>query len=319
MNGNPSDKPAVAFRGTLNGYNKADVNKYIEEIHIKFSNIESDYNKTIHSQKEQIDNLNLELTGVKAQRDELYSLRDDNKRLQTQIENAENGLNNSERKHNECNALIGALNDKIDQISTQYEILKVESAKITTERDDLASALQMVEQRDEISRESETKQGDALVKIDSQSATTDNEKARIYDKISRQVGSMLIDAREIADSIINDANVQAEKIIESAENKALEICDSADVVLKRTLNNIKNSLKHMSSDCMSEYIKHINNSRSALDKLLDDTSSDADGVYVRFDSIINNTLRTLSKDIEKITAETTDHSDCNAPHDDKKI
>ncbi|MDD4774543.1 MAG: hypothetical protein PHZ09_13225 [Eubacteriales bacterium] len=297
MNGNP----AVAFRGTLNGYNKADVNKYIEEINIKFSDTESDYKKIILSQKEQIDNLNLELNRVKEERNELSSVRDQNILLQTEIENAEEQRLEIERKHSESNALIGVLNDKIDEMSNSYGALKEDFNRITVERDNLAKTAGA---REEIIPESSAHEEAAPVITENPPAATDNEKARMYDKISRQVGSMLIDAREISDNIISDANLQAEKIIESAENKADEIRGSADVVLNRTLNSIKNSLKHMSSDCMSEYIKHINNSRSALDKLLDDTSSEADSVYLRFDNIINNTLRDLSKDIEKITGET---------------
>ena len=289
-----NDNPAVAFRGTLNGYNKADVNKYIEELNIKFSDTESDYKKIILSQKEQIDNLNLELNRVKEERNELSSVREQNITLQTEIENAQEKRIDIERKLSESNALIGVLNDKIDELSASCGALK-------EERDNLAKT---VEARDEISEMAHEEA--APIKTENPSAVTDSEKARMYDKISRQVGSMLIDAREISDNIIGDANLQAEKIIEAAENKAGEIRGSADIILNRTLNSIRNSLKHMSSDCMSEYIKHINNSRSALDKLLDDTTSEADSVYLRFDNIINNTLRDLSKNIEKITAETPD-------------
>ncbi|MHB1151434.1 MAG: hypothetical protein ACYCWE_13935 [Eubacteriales bacterium] len=308
MSSNPSEKSAVSFRGTLNGYNKEDVNAYIEEMNMKFADTESEYKKIILTQKKQIDEINLQLFEAKASINSLSSTCEQYKSRQAELEKVEIEQANNQKKNSECNAVIGALNDKLDQLSSEYCALKDDFNKISLERDALFDKVtQLTGERDEFVTENTAvkpaiNEPETAVKSADPSSASDSEKARMYDKISRQVGSMLIDAREIADNIIDDANIHADKIITSAENKAKEICVDADIKLNHTLNYIKNTLKRMSSDCMSEYIEHINNSRSALDKLLGDTSADADAVYTRFDTIIKSTLLDLNKGIDKITS-----------------
>lgn len=297
MNNNPAEKPAVSFRGSLNGYNKEDVNKYIEEINIKFSETESEYKKIIVSQKKQLDELNMIIAETKVKNDEASALREKYNSLQNEFEKNENEYKYAQEKNRECSAIIGALNDKLDILSAEYEKLKDNYEKITAERDAL-----YVKAESDVNETETTVIEAAETKPEiGKPNPSDNEKARMYDKISRQVGSMLIDARDIAETIINDANIQAEKIIASAEIRANDICKDADIKLNHTLNYIKKTLRRMSSDCMSEYIEHINNSRSALDKILGDTTSEADLVYSRFDNIINNAIADLNKGIEKIT------------------
>ncbi len=320
MSSNPSEKSAVSFRGTLNGYNKEDVNAYIEEMNMKFADTESEYKKIILSQKRQIDEINLQLFEAKSSINSLSSTCEQYKSRQAELEKAEIEKTNNQKKNSECNAVIGALNDKLDQLSSEYSALKDEFDKINIERDALFDKVtQITNERDEFNRELHTvtentavkpavNEPETVAKASDPSSASDSEKARMYDKISRQVGSLLIDAREIADNIINDANIHADKILTSAENKAKEICSDADIKLNHTLNYINNTLKRMSSDCMSEYIEHINNSRSALDKLFGDTSADADTVYTRFSTIINSTLRDLNKGIDKITSNNVSES-----------
>lgn len=324
MGSNPSDK-SVSFRGTLNGYNKEDVNAYIEEMNLKFNDTETEYKKVLLTQKKQIDELNLSLFEAKASINELTAVCEKSKSIQAELEKANSERSDQLKMNNECNAVIGALNDRLGQLSMEYDILNEDFKKISLERDALFDKVtQIAGERDEVNRELRNAAENQAVKteVNETKAITktadppDSEKARIYDKISRQVGSMLIDAREIADSMIDDANIQAKKIITSAENQAGEIYSEADIKLNQTLKNIKITLKRMSSDCMSEYIEHINNSRSALDKLLGDTSVDADAVYTRFDTIINNTLHELNKGIEKITSQTIPESVNNSNESD---
>lgn len=315
MNGNPSNRSAVSFRGALNGYNKEDVNNYIEEMNIKFGETEAEYKKTTLSNKKQTDELSIQLAEAKESVSELISIREKNKSLQKALDTAEYDLNNIQKKNNESDAVIGALNDKLDQMTAEYDSLNDKFNKLTSECDTLGEkVIQIAGERDLVNSELQSvlahtadeapiNEPEPEYKTHETLSSAENEKARMYDKISRQVGSMLIDAREIADNIINEANTRAEKIIVTAETKAKDICSDADMKLNRTFIYIKQTLKRMSSDCMSEYIVHINNSRTALDKLLGETSADADTVYSRFDAIINDAINDLNNGIDKISCD----------------
>jgi cell division septum initiation protein DivIVA len=321
MNGNSSDKSAVSFRGALNGYNKEDVNNYIEEMNIKFSETETDYKKTILLNKKQIDEINMRLNEAKEKLNELISMREKNNSLQKALDAAESDLNSIQKKYNESDAVIGALNDKLDQLTSENGALSDRFNKLTAERDTMTEkVIQIACERDEINSELQSALAhnaaeapavlnEPELKTYETVSSSENEKARMYDKISRQVGSMLIDAREIADNIVNEANTRAEKIVISAENKAKDICSDADMKLNRTIIYIKQTLKRMTSDCMSEYIGHINNSRAALDKLLGETSADADTVYSRFDKIINKAINDLNNGIDEISCDFNSDSD----------
>ena len=324
MNGNPSNKSAVSFRGALNGYNKEDVNNYIEEMNIKFGETEADYKKIILSNKKQTDEISIQLDEAKESVNELISMREKNKSLQKALDTAEYDLNNIQKKHSESDAVIGALNDRLDQLTTESGVLNDKFNKLAAERDTLGEkVIQIAGERDAVNSELQSvlahtayEAPSAINELEPEFKTyetvssSENEKARMYDRISRQVGSMLIDAREIADNIVTEAGTRAEKIIVSAENKAKDICSDADMKLNRTLIYIKQTLKRMSSDCMSEYIGHINNSRTALDKYLGETSADADTVYSRFDTIINSAINDLNTGIDKISCDfNSDSSD----------
>lgn len=309
MSSSPAEKSDITFRTAFNGYSKEDVNKYIEEINIKFAETESEYKKIMLSQKKQIDELTGKLDEARTGLSELPVLREQNRSIAAELEKSGAELSDMQKKNVENIGIIESLNEKLGRLTAEYDLLSQNTNKAGAEMDAPAAAevqipaertgtngspLYFAENTADKKAENETKN---LLK---QADPSDSEKARMFDKISRQIGSMLIDAREIADSIINDANIQAERTTLSAENKAKEICGDADIKLNHAMNFIKNTLKRMSSDFMSEYLEHINNARSALEKLLGDTSADTDSVYSKFDIIIKSTLQDINKGIEKI-------------------
>ncbi len=309
INSSPAEKPDITFRTAFNGYSKEDVNKYIEEINLKFTETESEYKKIMLSQKKQIDELTGHLDEARTGLNELPVLREQNRSIAAELEKTGAELGDMQKKNSENVGLIESLNEKLGKLTAEYDLLSQNANKAAAEENAPAEAaaqvsaekagtngslLYFAENTADKRAENETKN---LLK---QADPSDSEKARMFDKISRQIGSMLIDAREIADSIINDANIQAERTALSAENRAKEICGDADVKLNHAMNFIKNTMKRMSSDFMSEYLEHINNTRSALEKLLGDTSADADSVYSKFDVIIKSTLQDINKGIDKI-------------------
>ncbi|MBR4292975.1 MAG: hypothetical protein IKT54_05130, partial [Clostridia bacterium] len=129
----------------------------------------------------------------------------------------------------------------------------------------------------------------------------DTEKALLYDKVSHQLGSMLIDAREIADGLISDANAKAEKIVRNAENDAAVIRSEAKERLRRSIEYIERATKRLSSDCTAEYLKYVNGVRESFTKLLEDNTESQREVLARFDSMIASAQREISYSIHQIS------------------
>ena len=78
----------------------------------------------------------------------------------------------------------------------------------------------------------------------------------------------------------------------------------AEIVLKIrlfTLLYINQTMKRMSSECMSEYIRYINDTRASFDRLIEENSSKEREVFKKFASIAENSCAILESGIDKIT------------------
>ncbi len=106
----------------------------------------------------------------------------------------------------------------------------------------------------------------------------DDEKARTYDQISRQVGGMLLDAHAMADKIVGDARTQAEQLLSDSAAKS------------RTLSaEAAHRLRDMSVQCITEYVRYLNTAREALDRALSTVIAGSDGAQKKLDTLISST------------------------------
>jgi len=236
----------LRFRDERKGYNKEDVNNYIESLNKKFLTIENEYKKTIAAQNIEIEKLSSETTNVQKE-----SVSENQTIIDELIE-----------KNNECNKIINALRDTVEKSNNEKSELYLELQKVKVNLNDLNELLNNT---------------DVI-----------QQKADSYDKMSSQIGSMIIFANEKADDIIASANNQAEDIltqtnitIEDMKTKAKENIDEL----------IEKAKKHI-IESNENYINHCTAYESEIKNYLNDfvqtVKEKSDNIITKISNEINS-------------------------------
>jgi len=270
----------LSFRSQINGYNKSDVNAFIEEQNIRFSSSEASFRKTIEEKQEQIKALTKKLDELGVDDDSFVMSNDEKKKLDESIKTKDAKIKSLEadlRKYKDSKESTN-LKEKLEKKEEEIKELKAElkdcNAKLNKK---------ITEQVEE-----------------AKTVAVSNDNAQMYDKLSKQLGSMLIDAREVADHTIEEAKKEAERIINEAQENAN--ATMASVVEKKDaeLDIIKRALKRLSSDISCEYLKYISDSRESFEKLLAENSSkqtqlltELNELYVKTQSVIDVEIKTI--------------------------
>jgi cell division septum initiation protein DivIVA len=179
----------LRFRESFRGYNRDDVNAYIEQINIHFSKKEAELRAIIADLEAQ--------SALKAS------------------------------AHND---------DEFTALTNEIEALKAENSRLNEE---LQKANQSIENEIE-------------------------EKSKLYDSMSTQVGSIIIQANSNADKIVAEAKTEAENIKVSATIKSKEIIDEATKKKEEAIAFIDDLLAKASREYLSEYTKVIDETNAKL-------------------------------------------------------
>lgn len=302
----------VVFRSQLGGYNREDVNKYIVETNLRFERVEAVNKKTLASMQNTIDELKRELEEREHHSTECCEKYDAIKAslaeaeekcaaLESQLEEAKKAIDEAKES---SSPTPDEYSDAIAGFAERVESLENENSRLTAERDALASELASAKERIESDNMRKINDADSVIDAfkSADGSESDTEKARLYDKVSHQLGSMLIDAREIADGLIADANAKAEKIVRNAENDAAVIRAEAKERLRRSIEFIDRATKRLSSDCTAEYLKYVNGVREAFTKLLEENTESQREVLSRFETMIAAAQREINYGISKINS-----------------
>lgn len=193
----------LRFRESFRGYNRDDVNAYIEQLSLHFSKKEAD--------------------------------------LRVIISDLESKLNHNENTHTEA---------EFDDLKSQLDALKSENSRLQSELD---ATNQCIENEAE-------------------------EKSKLYDSMSAQVGSIIIQANTNADKIISDAKQEAENIKTSASITSKEILDEAQRKKDETIKNINEILNTASKECVNLYSDIINDTNERLKSIGDYVRSRAEAM-----------------------------------------
>ncbi len=190
----------LRFRESFRGYNKDDVNAYIEQINMRFS-----------------------------------------------------------RKESELRAQIAEMQQKICTLSS------------AAPADSLAECDRMNQRFQEIIAENErlTAEIENLKKLSSADSEKD-EKSKLYDSMSSQVGNILIVANSNADKIVGEAEEEAKKIRNEAVMEAERIKITAEEKMNAMILRLDERLKSVSDSYLYDYSKLI---AEAQEKFSDITNS----------------------------------------------
>jgi len=218
----------LKFKESFKGYNKDDVNNYIETLNNKFISIENEYKKIILAQNNEIE-----------------------KSTKEPVSDPQPIVDELIEKNNECNKIINALRDNIEKLNNEKSELYLELQKVKVNLNELNEMLNNTD----------------LIQ----------QKADSYDKMSSQIGSMIIFANEKADEIITGANKQAEEItaianeqvnelIEKTKTKIFEVsekyinhCLTFETEIKNYLNDFIQIVKVKSDNIFIQINEEITN------------------------------------------------------------
>lgn len=256
------------FHSSISGYNKDDVNRYILEMDRK----NKEKTDKLSEDLDKMNKLNAELTekNEKADADiaeatarlailqaELDQLKEENKSL------SEN-LQDLTKRHDFYKLQTEAQNEALakakDENALLNEKIKDAAEKYAADVETLRSAY-----------EGEIKEIKNTAKIDDGIAY----KLDMYDKISSQIGDILINANRNSDEIITSAKNEAAKILtqtnDNATANARRMKDGIVTCAAETLGEIKNDFNSNMSGCVKEMqtcLKEIEYETNALVALL---------------------------------------------------
>lgn len=233
----------VKFRKSVGGYNKQDVNEYIESFSRRYEKNEQDLKKTIEAQKGKIAELEAAC-----------------------------------KKDGESDRIIAELNERLD-------LLKSENEELSSANNKLGVRVSELEKEAELNKEA-------------------YEKSGIYDKVSDQIGSMIINANAKAESIIGEAElrakIKANTILEDMTNELKAFCEKYSSEISGKMQELGNSISAVSGDVLAfssamegriESDRQMIKSRLSEAKTEDAAQNDIlSALNVKYDSAVGNDL-----------------------------
>lgn len=266
------------FRTAIGGYNKEDINNYIREINADFLTATREFEDRINSLE-------------KAVRE-----RDDNlSELKKEI-----GLLSADKKAaEEADALVMALRERCETMAE--EVAKLKEDKLASDLREEASA-RRIEELQSIIDELRQQEEDGEL----------SHKAEMYDKMSGQLGRVMLDARENAGEIVAQAQknaaavrAEAETVLSEAEGEAERIIKGAESEractedkLRRLKVEFGRSAAEIAENIGEEYCALIRDMCGRLQGLSGDVLGETQKFMGRLESECNSKLDEIVKKTE---------------------
>ena len=234
----------VKFRKSMSGYNKEDVNRYIEEMNAKCCDIE------FNSKKK-----NAELEN------KIKELEQKNKELEEknkELEDSKRDENNTEKQMSEM--LISELNGTIEKLNCE---------------------------KDELIKENEQLKYSITEYEKIKEANSDIfEKSSKYDRVSEQIGSMIVNANARAESIVSEAELKAKL---NATAMIEEVTAKLQTINEKYINEITTKTVQMTDE--------LRNLSLSADEFRASTKESLESEYAELTALIENKKKTIIGEI----------------------
>lgn len=259
-----------SFKGSFRGYNKKDVNRYIESIHHRFTSEESKYKEKI-AQLSEAGNKN------------------------TDLENEIKGL---EEQIAAKNAEIEQLKAQLEEAAKAADELRAENEKLISDKESNLAAIEALN-RDLY------KANEAIDATKSDSKDNVSEKAELYDEMSSRLGNMLIMADKNAEKIISEAENEAGKIRTDAIAEADRIHRDVSHMASTLFCEISSKLRTMSESYADDYVAIFDEVNTGLENLGLTMKQKIDSVYENLNDFKNTIGNKIDKDFSAYTDKNT--------------
>lgn len=261
------NKKNTAFRSALSGYNREDVNRYILELDRRL--------------EEQQDSLRKTSEEAAAQISDYRQKHDDALR---QAAEAQKALTEAEN-------VISALREELERLRCENEQMRISVCAETERASAAESALSEAQksihalQNELASRPSEEKS---------------SEKSQKYDQISAQIGDILINANQSADTILSSAHAEAARIVTETEEEANYIRTRLSDTADEMLTSISAQLHLSTENCVTELMTAVREMRDSADSMVRDLDARSRELNDRIEYYQSNVSESIEKSLSKM-------------------
>ncbi|MBQ8746351.1 MAG: hypothetical protein IJZ08_00600 [Clostridia bacterium] len=172
-----------------------------------------------------------------------------------------------------------SLRESVDQLKEENESLREKLAAAEAEKAQLAERLAEMEKSAE-----------------------EEEKSQKYDRISAQIGDIMISANTSADAIVAAANTHAAKILSDTESEANTIRTRLNEQATEMLAHISGELHTSAESCMCELITALSEMRDNTAVLIQDFEKRSRDLSLKveyYQTTLTETIRTALREMDK--------------------
>ena len=273
------------------GYQKSDVNEYIESMLAQFQSVEQTLKNTINHQRAELD-------GMRELADEAAAARETADELRVKLEAAEDELKTARTELQSVRTELQSVREETDRfkadcIAAEATRATAEAAAaagkdtiaaLTEERDAANAALSRLREQheallsehrklQEAAAASETETAEPAVAVEpavaeEPSLPADYEalklKAEQYDRMSAHIGAIMLKANAGAEDVMKSARADAETMIARVNDMLNETKVRAENSAEHLIEDISRSLAEISRECKDEIALDLEELRAAL-------------------------------------------------------
>ncbi len=248
-------KKAKSFRTVFGGgYQKSDVNEYIESMQAQFVSVEQTLKNTINHQRAELDDLrrqNDEMTAAQEVMDvsasELEIARAELETVRAELEAMKVSCITAEAGKATAEASLAAAREEIANLTAALDAAKQASEEVTA---------------------TETAQPESVEPITETVLPADYEelklKAEQYDRMSAHIGAIMLKANAGAEDVMKCAKAEADAMIAEVNRALQEKRVSAQSGADHLIGDISKSLSEISRGCREEIALDLEELRVAL-------------------------------------------------------
>lgn len=304
------------FRTSISGFNKDDVNRYILEMDRKNKEKTDKLTKDLEDMTQnnrQLSETIAEMENANAQQNsKLAELEAEIARLQEENKAQAESLADITKRHDFYRIQTEAQNEALtkakeertaltERVDALTEESRTKDAQIKANAEKYAADIETLRS----AYENEIKQIKDAAKVDDGVAY----KLDMYDRISSQIGDILINANRNSDEIITAAKNEAEKLISqtnaNAEESAKKMRDGIKSCAENTMDELKNEFSSNVSSCVREIQTCITDIQYETNALLSFLNQKQNEMNERIDFYHNNISESVEGKVNSLDMQCT--------------
>ncbi len=266
----------VVFGG---GYRKSDVNAYIETMQAQFTGIEETLKGTINHQKEELETAKEASRQCEEAQERVQTLEATLASLQTELAECKQQLETETQTRIEsedaANAakmgLFSAETERAD-LQTELEVMRARCEELDRENSVLRAELEVIRTNKEIAAAEEIVGTENTLPADYEEL---KQKAAQYDRMSLDVGAIMLRANSGAGDVLTRANNEAQQILQTAKFKAEAMLAgvNAELLAARAraqsevgvlIGGMQEKMTNIQTSCHDDILSDMDDVRAAL-------------------------------------------------------